>query len=333
MRILFTETNESEAEFFRSAFPSDLVRCTADTIAAIAPEELSQVEALSVFLGSHVDATVMHQLPMLKRIATRSTGFDHIDLFEAEKRGIAVFNVPEYGSTTVAEHTFGLILSLTRRIHKAYVRTLLGEFHLEGLMGTDLAGKTLGVVGLGKIGHHVARIGDGFDMKILAYDPIVREAPEYVRLVPLDKLLAGSDVIAVCCPFTPGTYHLIGESALRRIKRGAILVNTARGPIVDTKALLTALSTGRLSGAALDVLEGEELMTEDAILANLSSSRHDEVESIARNLALMRHPNLIVTPHMAFYSQEALQRIRETTVDNLLAEAPEEAPNRVRPTR
>jgi len=329
MNILITETTDGEPEYFTARLPAHDVMCASRPLQEMHDSEVELIEAVSVFLGSKLDREALDRMPLLRVIATRSTGFDHIDIEEATNRGIAVYNVPEYGSTTVAEHTFALILSLTRKVHKAYVHTMMGEFQLGGLLGTDLAGKTLGVIGLGKIGRQVARIGNGFELTVLATDPVAKEVADYIHLVDLNTLLQRADVITVCCPLIESTYHLIGEDAFRHVKPSAILVNTARGPIVDTRALLIALAEGRLAGAGLDVLEGEAMMTEDAILARLALPAGEEVESIARNLALMRHPNLIVTPHMAFFSKEALERIRQTTVQNLSQEGVVASANRV----
>jgi D-lactate dehydrogenase len=282
----------------------------------------SDAEVLSVMVHSPVGAQEMDALPRLRLIATRSTGFDHIDLDEANGRGIVVSNVPAYGSNTVAEHTFALMLALSRKVHKAYLRTLHGEFKLEGLMGFDLADKTLGVVGAGRIGQHVVRIAKGFGMNVIVSDPYGEQHLSELlgfRYASLDELLQRSHVIALCCPLNSSTRHLIGREAFQKMRRGAILVNTARGAIVDSKALLWALNEGVLAGAGLDVLEGEELLGEDTLVSSLANeSPNVDYGLLAENLALMRHPNLIVTPHMAFYSSEALQRILETTIENIL---------------
>lgn len=281
------------------------------------------VEVLSVMVHSTVDRAAIDAMPRLRLIATRSTGYDHIDLEAACERGITVCNVPAYGSNTVAEHTFALILSLSRKTHKAHLRCLQGDVTLDGLMGFDLAGKTLGIVGVGRIGLHVARIGKGFGMTVLAHDPFV--VPMMAELIgfdvlPLDDMLPRCDVLAICCPLDESTRHMIDRESLARLRPGALLVNTARGGVVDTTALLWALDAGIVAGAGLDVLEGEELLGEDQLVASLAAGAGAaETVLIAENLALMRHPNVIVTPHMAFYSAEALRRILDTTIENILA--------------
>ncbi|MFY9235013.1 MAG: NAD(P)-dependent oxidoreductase [Fimbriimonadaceae bacterium] len=282
-----------------------------------------RTEVLSVMVHSPVGSRELERLKNLRMIATRSTGFDHIDLRGAKKRGITVSNVPAYGSNTVAEHTFALILSLTRKVHVAYMRTIHGEFDLMGLMGSDLMGKTLGVVGAGKIGQHVVRIGKGFGMRVVAFDPFADAHLGEVlgfEMLAFEELLRRSDIVALCCPLTDATRHLMDRAAFSRMKKGSMLINTARGAVVDAGALLWALSEGIVGGAGLDVLEDEEVMPEDALVAEIASKRgRARIEQIAENLALMRHPNVVVTPHMAFYSREALRRILETTAANIRA--------------
>ncbi|HZH97908.1 MAG TPA: NAD(P)-dependent oxidoreductase [Fimbriimonadaceae bacterium] len=333
MKIMALELSGEDAEFFQSQLKDHEVICAECTSETADWEAGSESEVLSVMVHSRVGAEEMERLPQLKLIATRSTGFDHIDLDEAGKRGIVVSNVPAYGSNTVAEHTFALILALSRKVHKAYLRSLQGEFHLHGLMGSDLAGKTLGVIGAGRIGQHVVRIGKGFGMNVLAFDPVAD--PHYAellgyRLVSFEELLEQSDVISVCCPLNDSTRHLLDREAFGKMKRGALLVNTARGAVVDSDALLWGLDEGIVEGAALDVLEGEEMLAEDALVSSLVSARSSgKAEQLAENLVLMRHPNVIVTPHMAFYSKEALRRILETTVSNIRAYVQGEPANTV----
>ena len=215
-------------------------------------------DVLSVFIYSQLSAPVLRKLPQLKMIATRSTGFDHIDLVPCRKRKIVVSNVPSYGENTVAEHTFALILALSRNIHRAYMRTIRGDFSLEGLRGFDLQGKTIGVIGAGHIGMHVIKMARGFGMKILAFD--VRQNAFLAEVLgfqyaTLDEILKQSDVLSLHAPYSEKTKHLIGKHNIKQIKRGAILVNTSRGGLVDTDALIQALDDGILAGAGLDVLE------------------------------------------------------------------------------
>lgn len=310
---------DEDLRYFRSRLPDFVVTASPEPL----KEPTTDAEILSVMVHSKVTASHMAKMPSLKLIATRSTGFDHIDVAAATERGITTCNVPTYGSNTVAEHTFALILTLSRKVHTAHVRCLHGDLSLTGLMGFDLVGKTLGVIGAGRIGLHVARIGKGFGMEVLACDPYAD--PMYAELlgfslVGLDDLLCRSDVVALCCPLNESTRHLINRETLSKMKRGSVLVNTARGAVVDATDLLWALDEGILAGAGLDVLESEELLGEDALVASLVSGEgKTDTALLAENLVLMRHPNVIVTPHMAFYSAEAIRRILDTTAENIHA--------------
>lgn len=321
MQLFFAEAAPESVRFFTEAFPDH--HCHFDAEPFSLERVPKDAEVISVEIHAPITGAVMDALPNLKLITTRSTGFEHIDVAEAAKRGIPVCNVPTYGAHTVAEHTFALLLSLARHLHQAYRRVSNGDFTLDGLLGFDLAGKRLGVIGAGLIGQHVVKIGIGFGMKVVAYDPFARaELADLLgfRYVGLEELLTECDAIALCCPLTAETKHLMNRDAFSKMKKGALLVNTARGGIVDTEALLWALNEGILDGAGLDVLEGEEFMAEDAVLGTLLRPVDtNQVALIAGNLALMRHPRVIVTPHMAFFSREALQRIRQTTADSIRA--------------
>jgi len=292
--------------------------------APLSPETAGRArdaEAVSVFIRSRVDRAVLERLPRLQFVTTRSTGFDHIDLEACRARGIAVSNVPHYGENTVAEHTFGLILNLSRRIHKAYLRTRAGDFTLKSLEGMDLRGKLLGVVGAGSIGLHVIRIARAFGMNVVAYDiapqPLIAEVLGF-RYVPLHDLLGAADVLTLHAPLTPQTRHLMDRSRFALMRRGALFVNTARGALVDTEALLWALDEGIVAGAALDVVEGEEFLAEEEHLFRTTASE-SQLRQLVSGHRLLERENVIVTPHMAWFSREARQRILMTTVENLLA--------------
>ncbi|MCW5935431.1 MAG: hydroxyacid dehydrogenase [Fimbriimonadia bacterium] len=319
--ILATEISAEDSAYFSSRLDGWTLK-TCEGALDTWRGESGDIEVLSVMVHSPVKGEVFDRFPRLKLIATRSTGYDHIDLAEAAQRGIPVCNVPAYGSNTVAEHTFALILMLARKVHHAYARSQRGQFDLEGLMGIDLAGKTLGVIGAGKIGLHVIRIARGFGMRPIAFDPY--EDWNLADLlvfdyVALDELLSRAEVIAVCCPLTESSRGLLNQAAFEKMKPGALLVNTARGGIVDSRALLWALGEGIVSAAGLDVLEGEALLDEDALLSAVQQGAEAEMRNIAENLLLMRHPNVVVTPHMAFYSREAVNRILTTTAENIRA--------------
>jgi D-lactate dehydrogenase len=229
-------------------------------------------------------------------------------------------NVPGYGDATVAEYAFGLLLALTRKIYQAADQIKeTGSFSLEGLRGMDLEGKTIGIIGTGRIGKHAIRIAQGFSMQVLAHDlfPDLGYAKEKgFSYVSLDELLKSSDVISLHAPLTEKTTHLINTENIGKIKKGAYLINTARGGLVDTDALTTALQHGILVGAALDVLE-EEGETKDELLFAKGHPKAEELRIILENHALMQMPNVLVTPHNAFNTREALERILKTTIENI----------------
>jgi D-lactate dehydrogenase len=318
MRIAFYELEAWEREHLaRSAAFEEGWEFSSEPLPADAASP--EIEALSVFIYSHVTAETLARFPRLRLVTTRSTGYDHIDLAACRERGVTVCNVPRYGENTVAEHTFGLILALSRKIHQAYQRTSRFDFSIEGLRGFDLKGKRLGVVGGGAIGLHVVRIARGFGMHVVVSDPRAQPLLAEVlgfEYVPLLDLLRIADVISLHAPLRPETHHLIDRARFREIKRGALLVNTARGGLVDTAALVEALDEGILSGAALDVFEGEEVIREEAQLLQ-GGIAPENVVTLLRNYNLLRRENVVITPHIAFYSQEAQQRILDTTLENI----------------
>ncbi len=286
-------------------------------------ERDESVEMLSIFVDAHIGATEFDRYPNLKLIATRSTGFDHIDLAEAKKRGISVASVPSYGVNTVAEFAFALLLALSRRIALAHERVKEeGSFSQEGLTGFDLEGKTMGIVGCGHIGLHSVRIANGFGMNVLVtdarQDPALAESNHFTYAT-LDDLLAQSDVISLHVPYMPATHHLINKENIGKIKRGAYLINTARGAVVETEALVMALKDGTLGGAGLDVLEEEGDMNDELQLLTSPHPKEAELKVVLENHYLMSHPRVIVTPHIAFDTTEAIQRILDTTVENISA--------------
>lgn len=292
------------------------------------------VEIISVFVGSKVDKEIIDAFPNLKLITTRSTGFDHIDSKYAAEKGIKTAYVPGYGDNTVAEYAFGLILTLSRKIYEAYDRIReTGSFSLDGLRGFDLKGKTIGIVGTGRIGQHMIKMAKGFDMNVVAFDAFPKKELEEqlgFKYVSFDELLAQSDVITLHVPYVKGngesgkekgeiisTHHLINLQNINKIKKGAILINTARGPIVETDALVKALNEGILGGAGLDVLEEEgAIQDEKSLLLNGHPEEHN-LKTILQNHVLIDMPNVIITPHNAFNTKEALQRILDTDLENI----------------
>lgn len=324
MRLAYLEASAREREqLAQTELPGVSVAAYEGTLTeTLAPAQAA--ELLSVFVGSRIGPAELAQLPRLRFIATRSTGFDHIDVAACQKRGIVVSNVPVYGENTVAEHTFALILALSRRIFQAYERTERLDFDREGLEGFDVNGKTLGVVGCGNIGRHSVRIGRGFGMTVLAYDvkPDQTLAKQTgCTFVPtLAELLARSDVVTLHVPYLPAkTHHLLSREQFAQMKRGAVLVNTSRGAIIDTAALLWALDEGILSGAGLDVLEGEDDTFDHVALLSQQAPAQEQLAAVLRNHALLARNDVIITPHNAFNSREARARIFQTTVENIKA--------------
>lgn len=322
-KILFAELEPWEQDHLEALCPEKCVIVTSpQRLEAMTDKDVDGgVAIFSPFVHSLVTAEQLARMPDLKLIATRSTGFDHIDVEECNRRGVLIANVPHYGEDTVAEHAFGMILALTRKIHRCYERTSRGDFSIEGLRGVDLAGKTFGCLGVGAIGSRAMRIAGGFGMNRLAYD-LRRDGRLSgslgFRYVQLDDLLAESDILSLHVPLTDSTRHMIDRDALAKMKRGAILVNTARGALVDTAALIEALNGGRLGGAALDVLEAETAITEEAELLS-STYDVDTLRQVVQSNVLLRMPNVIITPHNAFNSREACRRIIETTFQNIHA--------------
>lgn len=320
-KVFFFEMEDWEKQFVEESDLRGLKpKVFSDRLTPDTAHLAKDAEIVSVFIYSPVDKEVMDKIPNLRMIATRSTGYDHIDLEEAKKRNITVCNVPYYGENTVAEHAFGLILSLSRKVYKAYLRTIRLDFSLESLKGFDLKDKTIGVIGAGRIGLHVVRIAKGFGMNVLVYDVqqhhLLAEVLGF-SYVPFEELLQRSDVISLHAPLNKATYHMINRDNIGLIKKGAILVNTARGGLVDTAALITALDEGIISGAGLDVFEGEESVKEETAL--LVQRAPEQMREILLSYALLHRDNVVITPHIGFYSEEALLRIMETTRDNICA--------------
>jgi len=321
MKLVFFDAQEGDADKVKDALPDFDI----ETVEGPLHEnvgEAAEADVVSVFVTSEVKKEHMDKMANLKMVATRSTGFDHIDLEEAAAREVVVANVPTYGQNTVAEHAFSLILALSRKVFQSFEKTEKMDFDREGLEGFDLKGKTLGVVGCGNIGRHSVRIGRGFGMEVLVYD--VKADEEFAKETgctftdDLDELLSKSDVITLHVPYIPDvTHHLINKDNVKKIKRGAVLVNTARGAVVDTEAILWALEDGVLSGAGLDVLEEENPTFDHIELLSKGFPKEQDIATLLRNHILVARDDVIITPHNAFNSTEAKQRIFDTTVENI----------------
>lgn len=318
--IVFFEVQDWEKNILLTAFPQAefyTEKLSIDTI-----NLALHAEVVSSFIYSRLDKELLSKLPNLKYIATRSTGYDHIDIFFCKGRDIVVSNVPEYGSNTVAEHTFALILSLSRKIYQSVNQAKQLNFDHSQIRGSDLFGKTLGIIGLGKIGVNVLRIAQGFGMNVLvstrSQDAKLEETLGF-SYVPLEKLFETSDFISLHVPFTPETKHIINQESISKMKDGVFIINTARGGLIDTKALLAGLTNNKLAGVALDVLEEEKEMTEEAEILTEKFQAETDMETLVINHYLMAHPKVLITPHNAFNSIEALRRIDNTTIENIQA--------------
>jgi D-lactate dehydrogenase len=320
MKIVVFEAEAREAAAFDRFKPAHDVEISAAPLDTDTVKTAADADVISTFIYSTLGRAVLERLPNLKLIATRSTGFDHIAIDYCRSRGIAVANVPHYGENTVAEHVFALLLGLSHRLPEAVARARSGHFSPEGLSGFDLSGKTFGVVGTGNIGRHAIRIAKGFAMKVIASDakpnPALAEELGF-DYVPFEALLAAADVITLHVPATPDTDNLLSAATFARMKRGVVIINTARGSLIDTSALIGALRDGRVGGAGLDVLPEEPLIREEAQLISTSFSSEHDLRDLVADHVLLNMRNVVVTPHSAFNTREAIWRIVETTVENI----------------
>lgn len=318
-RVVFFEVEDWEEEYFRDHLQGTDLKFFPHRLSRHNIHEAEGATHLASFVYSDLKAGTLDQLRSLKGIATMSVGTNHIDLRVAKERNITVCNVPAYGPNTVAEHAIALLLALSRNIVPSVDRTKEGDFDYRGLTGWDLMGKTLGIVGTGKIGAHVARIAAGMGMRLVAHDPHPNEELKekyQLEYLSLPQLLHASDVITLHCPLLNNNKHLLGTDEFKQMKPGTVLINTARGALVDTESLLKALEDGTVRQAGIDVLEDEELLQEEKEFFSPYFQLKDYQTALA-NHALMRHPKVIVTPHNAFNSQESLRNILDTTVKNI----------------
>lgn len=270
-------------------------------------------DAVCAFVNDELNQNVLTALNDMgvKGIALRCAGFNNIDLTSYKDLPIRAARVPAYSPEAVAEHTIAMMMTLNRKLHKAYNRTKEDNFSLDGLLGFNIHNKTLGLIGTGKIGLATARIVKGFGAKVIAYDPCPSPLSEEIGFsyVSLEQLLAESDIVSLHCPLSEDTHHIIDENAIAQMKRGVMLINTSRGGLVDTSAVITALKSGHISNLALDVYEQEsELFFED------HSSRVVQDDVFQR---LLTFPNVLITGHQGFFTEEALAQIAATTMHNL----------------
>jgi D-lactate dehydrogenase len=321
VKIAFFEIEEWEKPYLQDKLSGHELIFSENPLTEETVEEAKDAEILSVFIYSEVKKEIIDHFPHLKMVTTRSTGWDHIDVNYCKEKNIAVCTVPEYGTHTVAEHTFALLLALSRRLLPSLERAKKGDFNLDGLRGFDLHHKTLGVVGVGNIGTSIIQIANGFGMDVLAFarKPDMALAQKLgFMYVDMDHLLATSDVITLHVPLTPETKHMINKDNITKLKKGAILLNTARGGLIETEAIVMGLEQGILRGVGVDVLEEEIMIKEEReLLSKHFLDKADDVKTQLLNHVLLDRDEVLVTPHNAFNSNEALQRILDVTVENV----------------
>lgn len=299
-KICFFEVEEKDEKMLKKAFPKAMI--SKEAFNEKAAKKYKDAQVICTFIYSDLSAKTLSQCKNLKMVITRSVGYNHVDLKWAEKNNIFVCNVPDYGSHVIAEHAFALLLAAARNIVEGEERTQKNQFIWKGLRGMALRGKTLGVVGTGKIGLHTCRIASlGFQMNVIAFDPHpdMEKAKDYhfTYVKTLDEIWKNSDIITLHTPLFPATEHMVNEKSIKKMKDGVILVNTARGELIDTPAFIKAIKSGKIAEAALDVIEHEN-----------NIKKHEEI---------LHLKNVIVTPHIAFYADDSIGRMYEDSIDSI----------------
>lgn len=320
MKIVYFDVEDYEKEFLIKAnanYDFALVHSPLNEMNNINPEYYN-ADIISVFTTSRVSAKVLEKFKNLKLIALRSVGFNHIDIEYCKKNNIAVVNSPNYGNITVAEFALGLLLDVSRKITDSYNEYKNGKVTPNNLIGTELSGKTIGIVGLGAIGSAFAKIANALDMKILCYDKYEKEELKTkYEYVDFERLLKESDFISIHAPLTKENYHMFNEEAFKKMKNTAIIINTGRGELIDSQALYNALISKEIAGAGLDVLEKEETITDFDYIVGINRLDKLTLEQTIINSRLFQLDNVIITPHTAYNSKEAIQRILNTTMNNI----------------
>jgi D-lactate dehydrogenase len=320
VKIVVFEVEAWEQNAFEILQEDHEIEFTAEKLSEDTAASYADADIISTFIYSKLSERILSNFSGLKLIATRSTGFDHIDMDFCHAKNITVCNVPTYGCQTVAEHVFGLLLTISHHLVDAIDRTRRGDFSLRGLTGFDLRGKTIGVIGTGEIGACVIEIAHGFGMHILAYDTRPRQelASQYgFEYLALDDLLAAADIITLHVPANEKTHHFIAGEEFDKMKTGVVLINTSRGTVVDVQALVRAISDNKVGAAGLDVLPEEPVIREEAeLLRSATRDEYDKTALLAGHI-LLRLRNVVITPHSAFNTREAIQRILDTTVENI----------------
>lgn len=319
-KIVFFECGQQRIDFFKRHLSHFQLKFYSENLGEQHLPEIKDCQIIFVVNYSPVTREIVEQLQETKLIVAGATGFNNIDVKACESKGILVSNTPGYSDDTVAEYAVTLMLMLIRHAHKAFLRAKDNNFSWDGLMGQTLRGKTLGIIGTGIIGLKVIEIAKGFGMKVLAYD--ISEKPEKAAelgftYVALENVLAGSDIVSLHITANKTTYHFINHETIKLFKKGALLINTSRGEVVDTKALIWALDHGIITGAALDVLEEERLCQENRLLQ--PDITLEKLEKYALNQHLLHREDVLITPHVGWYTKEAVQNMMNINLSNILS--------------
>lgn len=344
MILYFVETEREEGQLFQDAFPEEDVRIVPELI-----DVAEDAEVVCTFIYSQITEEFLSGHAKLRLVVTRSGTLEHIDLVACKGRGVTVAYVPDYGGGTVAEHTFALILALSRRLRESMTGSQQSRFSYQGTRGFDLAGKTLGLMGMGRVSRQVVPFAKAFRMRVIVWEPypMPQELAQELAFewVSLPELLAQSHIISIHLRLTAATHHILNRETIAQCRRGVRIVNTARGRLIDTEALGEALDSGQVGGAGLDVLEDERSLRQEAthiigeeIVRHLQSGGLDkqeppqdrvhDLQEVMANDRLLSRSNVIFTPHVAFNSVEAVARINQITIDNIrqfLAGTPQNA--------
>lgn len=316
MRITFFAAKSYDKESFNSIkalYPELELEYWETELSAKTASYVTDSEAICAFVSSDVSEKVLKVLSErgVKLVLMRCAGFNNVDLDAATKYGIKVMRVPGYSPEAVAEHAMSLAMAVNRHLHKAYLRVRENNYSLQGLVGVNFYGKTAGIIGTGKIGAAMAKICHGYGMKVIAYDMYHNPDLDFVEYVEMDELLAKSDLISLHCPLMDSTYHLINIDTIKKMKDGVILINTSRGGLVKTDDLIMGIREHKFFGVGLDVYEEET--------SNVFENHEDEIMMHSTTARLLSFPNVIVTSHQGFFTEEALEAISRTTMDNARA--------------
>ena len=324
-KIVYFDVQDDEIEFLKKT-NNNLFEyfIEKDSLNSLSPvnEIYKNAEIISIFTTSRIDEKVLAQFPKLKLIALRSVGYNHVDLNYCKHRNICVVNTPNYGNKSVAEFAFALMLDVSRKVTKSYFDYKEFDVKPHQLIGQELGGKTVGIIGLGAIGSEFARLANGFDMKILGLDkkPNIELVQKYnVAYTDFNTLLENSDFISLHTPLTEENYHMFNENSFQKMKTSAIIINTARGELIETGALYNALNRKEIAGAGLDVLESEETISNPDYLIDITRLTNSSIKQTLLNTRLQQFPNVMITPHIAYNTKEAIQRILEITMSNIKA--------------